>query len=456
MKAQSHGALRGSLAAMLCLAFVRVAPAQAPAAAPASSPAVTSTNAAVLQKVTVRIKLTGKYWGEVELVGRQDDKIFYREHVGTLEAPRSFTLDAVEDSFFPVQYDDQILYDALAAQNWMGAAAILLPAVKPFFPYLDIGNNNVVDLAVDVGDYMMRAGDIEGRAAKTPEDEQKVQKKYEAAYAVLQEAAKAEWSSKATIARVKSIKCLLVLNKPKTAEREFGKVEEPAPGDAVYGVYWLVKAEVNYRRKNYPAALDDAVKSLCFENKDTDTFPDALMMSARCYEELLEWYRARDVYFEVAKLFPSTDWSTRARERLQSIMDRGVTKADEVMPVENVFFGLKEKMNDMSLALLRGEEAKDEPPANLAEEPEEPEETKPAAPAANPDGSPPDEGRPTDQTTPPAKTPSVKIPAMIQQQPAQTPDKPAAAPATPPPKPDKTPKKDAKTSTGDAKTRSKN
>jgi hypothetical protein len=58
-----------------------------------------------------------------------------------------------------------------------------------------------------------------------------------------------------------------------------------------------------------------------------------------------EWYRARDVYYEIAKIFPFTDWSETAVRRLRFIMNGGLTREKEKVEVETVFFGLNEDMN---------------------------------------------------------------------------------------------------------------
>ena len=68
----------------------------------------------------------------------------------------------------------------------------------------------------------------------------------------------------------------------------------------------------------------------------------------------MEPYRARDVYYEVAKLFPDTEWAKSAREHLQFIMDKGLTKDKEKSDIEIVFFGLNEDVNAKATALLKG------------------------------------------------------------------------------------------------------
>ena len=141
--------------------------------------------------------------------------------------------------------------------------------------------------------------------------------------------------------------------KAKTATRRIEEMEEPTPGDDSYGHYWLLKGEIAHLGGDVTNAMDAAVKSLCFENKDVETFPDALMLSADCYEQLGNFYRARDVYFEVAKLFPGTDWAEDAITRLEAVMASGKTSKKEASTAESTFFGLEEDMNALAEALIK-------------------------------------------------------------------------------------------------------
>jgi hypothetical protein len=144
----------------------------------------------------------------------------------------------------------------------------------------------------------------------------------------------------------------VALDKPKTARKLLDELSQPNQGDRAYGLYWLLKGQLDFGDSNYRDAMQGAVNSLCFETKDIDTFPDALMLSAQCYEEMQEWHRAVDVYYEVARIFPYTDWSEVAVRRLHFIMDRGLIKEAEKEAVETVFFNLKEDMNKTVQALF--------------------------------------------------------------------------------------------------------
>ncbi len=264
------------------------------------------------------------------------------------------------------------LHMAVRRQQWTRAIRLLAPFITPLLPYLDLPENNGVEYALSMGDYMMRAANLSLQAARTPKQREAAEEQYRRAYTVLRRVQRAEWSSAGQIADLKSLQCLLALDRPQAARKLFQEAIEPNPGDRAYGLYWLIRAQLDLHSEDFRAAMEAAVKSLCFENKDIDTFPDALMISARCYEELLEWYRARDVYYEVARIFPKTDWSRAARARLQFIMDKELTKAEEKSAVETVFFGLQEDMNKLVRDLLAEQDKDEEIP-------------KPSAEAADPD-----------------------------------------------------------------------
>jgi len=312
----------------------------------ATSPAYTRTTPATAYVVAEgREKL-------ITFVGRKDRKLAFTDGSGGGGQVKMLDVDQVEAAVFKMDVDQAAVFKAVRKRHWDGAIAELLPAIRPTLMYLDLPENNAASLALDLGDYIMRGAEQKRRSATTDEDKQSVRKKYEAAYAVLKYTGKADWTSTGTIASLKAIKCLQELSKPKTAKRYFEDLEEPMVGDAAFGLYWLVKAEMAVARDKFHEAMDGAVKSLCFESKNADTFPDALLLSARCYEEMQEWHRARDVYYEVARIFPRTDWSDAAAERLTFIMDEGLTDKPETAPIENVFFAFQEDMNAAARELL--------------------------------------------------------------------------------------------------------
>lgn len=296
---------------------------------------------------------------------------------GSAAPPAKLEFEKIERVDFLFELDRFALARAVRKSDWATAIRLLGKALNPALPYLAIPENNAAEDALDLGTYMIRSAEKTSRAATTDEQRATAKKRYEAAIEVFKQVAKADWCSAGQLGVLKGCRCQLAIGKPKTARYYVDQMEEPQPGDAAYGHYWLVRGEIDAVNGDFRSAMDAAVKSICFESKDVETFPDALMLSARCYEELFEPHRARDVYYEVAKLFPNTDWAAAARDHLRAIMAEGKTRDKETEPIENVFFAFNEDMNELADALL----AESEPSEDDAGEPEE-------------ESGPPDEGPP--------------------------------------------------------------
>ena len=414
MRLAYHSAPRWLAISMLSLGMAGQAWAQsaAPAAGPASSNAPGSVQA--------KIHLENRGWLEVELVGREGDKLFYRERGGPAGASVSTPIGAVDEGEFAIQFDELSLRKAILGRNWPVINAILVPVVDPLLPFLAVKQNNVMDLTVQAGISLMRAAAAAAASTNAAEKE-KSGKLYEHAKRVLKAIGEAEWYPGSETARLRGTYCLIPMGELKEAGRELDNARAPEIGDAAYGIYWFARGSLHFVRGKMRPAMDAVTKAVVFENKDIETFPDALLLSARCYEEMLEQHRARDVYYEVAKLFPQTEWGNTAKEHLQYMMDNGLTKAKEVSPVENVFFGLDEDVNAKVMSFLKGTDVKEETATAAPEDSFEDEKTT-EQPKASDDNAPPDMEKP-----PPAPAPS----------PAPT-AKPAA---TPKPSPSTGPKK---------------
>jgi tetratricopeptide (TPR) repeat protein len=288
---------------------------------------------------------------------------------GSAAPPQKLEFKAIERVEFLVDLDRFAVARAVRKSDWVTAIRLLGKALNPALPYLAVPENNAAQDALDLGTYMIRAAE---RTVRDGRDEARLamaKKQYEAAIEVFKCGSKAEWCSVGQLSVLKGCRCQLAIGKPKTARYYLDQMDEPQPGDAAYGHYWLVRGEIDAVNGDFRSAMDAAVKSVCFESKDVETFPDALLLSARCYEELFEPHRARDVYYEVAKLFPGTDWAATAREKLRALMADGKTRDKESEPVESVFFAFNEDMDALADALLAEtpvpdeEEEDDEPEA---------------------------------------------------------------------------------------------
>ena len=110
------------------------------------------------------------------------------------------------------------------------------------------------------------------------------------------------------------------------------------------------------------------IVSFAFESKDIETFPDALLLSAVCHERLEHMHRARDVYFEVARLFKNTAWGDIARDRLVEVMKDERVLEPEPVNIAKVFFAIDEDMNAVVEEFLAETETQVVEPTTTEEE----------------------------------------------------------------------------------------
>lgn len=389
------------------------AQAQQPAAAPAATVATASNAAPPAITARIRVDAKERETRDVELVGREGDKLFYRLQGGPREASTTLNPATLQEVDFDLRFEEGALSQALIARNWSAAAAVLYPVIVPLLPYLDLKDNNGVEYALELGVSMVKAADA---ARAKGGDTNKVGRLYAEAHRILTAVTTATWFSGAEIARLRAIQCLIAAGDLKGAARALKEARDPDVGDASFGLYWFVEAQLRQARGDTRGCMNATIKSLAFADKDLETFPDALMLSARCYEDLLEVHRARDVYYEVARLFPKTEWDTAARAKLQSIMERGLTKTKEVSAVENVFFGLDEDMDAKAAALLKGAEdtAPDAPTEESIEDDKDAD--TPAKKSVNEAGEP---EAPPAPAAAPARAPAAPAHAAAPPKPAQ-------------------------------------
>ena len=302
--------------------------------------------------VLTRMIVKGKS-ADVHIIGYSEDKVFVRPVSERGKVSGEVLLSDIAVTLFELKVDKVALVRAERSRKWGESISLFSPDFERVKDLLHMPDNNALEPCYKMGTQMMSAASRLERKARTQKDIELVAKRYKAAYDVYVKCSKAIWSSRGLQSQLKGCKCLLAMGKPKTCRYYLDRIDEPMPGDAAYGLYWLVQGEVDAKDGDFRTALDASVLSVAFENKDIETFPDALMLSARCYEELREWHRARDVYFEVASIFPNTDWADDAAGRLTFILDEGLTEKKEDSPIENVFFGLDEDINELARELLQ-------------------------------------------------------------------------------------------------------
>ena len=225
------------------------------------------------------------------------------------------------------------------------AAVYIIQNLAPALKYIKIPDNNLVDHLFDAAYLYMDAAATHSDKRGPAYDPKKAKVEYVKAYSVFKKITEADWCYTATLARLNMAYCALRLKKRSIADKIFAKIDEPALDDAAFGLYWLVDGMMKFEDKKYAPALDSAIKALVFDTKNIHVFPQALLLSAYCYEDTLDYYRARDVYFEVARLFHNTPEGRIAFASIQFIRERKLTDEAEDVGIEKVFFNSIEDIN---------------------------------------------------------------------------------------------------------------
>lgn len=330
-------------------------------AAPAGTPVATGTAVRVAESgVLTRLVKEEKTAREVVLVRRQGPVILFRLTNSPPGVYSQFTPDEFDEAEFRIQIPEQAAYADAVARRWLHAARRLHAAVTPALPFLDLKQNNALEPTIQAAWYYVRAAQQANRLGGTGQvDAAKWLREAHRLFAAA--GAAAGWHPYGESAAIRAWMCLAELGQLDEAEAGLARQREPDVGDASWGVYWLARAQILYAREQPRPALDAVIRSYLHETKDIETFPDALMLAAQCYEDINETHRARDVYYEVARLFSATDWAAEARIRLKTMMDMGMTAAAEDPNIAGIFFGTEENMNEKVMAYLKENESETAP-----------------------------------------------------------------------------------------------
>lgn len=293
---------------------------------------------------------TEKGFRDVVLVKIEDGQLFYR----LPDAPEGVTaalgVDQIRSATFDMEYDRIAVFEYENRKNWVGAARVILKKALPTLPFLALPGNNAVEPAFAAGQYLERAAHHYRREGG--EKREASDKIYEQAVRVLDSVAAADWNYLAEPAKLKAIGCRVMLGQMTEAERAFEQARRPEPYDGAFGQYWLTRGRLLKVKGEPRAACDALAKTVIFDSKNVGVFADALLLFGNCHEEITEYHRARDIYFELGRLFTGTEWGRAGIERLRYIMDNDLAADREKVNIAKVFFGREEDMNLLAKQFL--------------------------------------------------------------------------------------------------------
>ncbi len=307
------------------------------------------------------ITLAGKT-KETSIVGWNKEKILCSENAKGV--PYKFS--EIEAAYIVLGNYEEFQVQRLENQKkWKEAYTKILEAFQDFLPYVELNDNNVVKPLFRAGRDVMESAKSEAAKSSGDKLSEAAIAEYKKAQGIFDNIARAQWWPESKLAQVKAILCILAVGKLEEAAEKFEAIPEPEIGDVSYGAFWMVKGKILYDLKKKPEALDAAIKSIVYADKDIDSFPDALLITAQCYEDNLDYHRARDTYLQVASLFQKTDWGDNAFKRLSFIMEKGLAKKKEDVDIEKVFFDSEEDMDALATKFIKetlgGQKEKTEP-----------------------------------------------------------------------------------------------
>ena len=300
------------------------------------------TNVPVRAVITVADKESA-----VTLAGRTEADLFYSPPNVPEGVYASIPLAGIQQVRLEFTMPEEGVNRALAARRWRDAAYLMLKALEPTLPYVDLPGNDAAEALATACSHLMRAGDAVRRLA-TPESKQQAESLYARVVYYSDRLQRAAWFYGAESARLRAAQALIALGRLDAADQRLEDAAIPEPGDGDFGLYWLTRASLAKVRGEEREALDGAARSLAFDNKNPDTFGPALIFYAQCCETIQDWHRARDVYFEIARLFRGTDLGDLAQERLAFIMKEGLTSEKEAANLAKLFFGSEEDMDALA------------------------------------------------------------------------------------------------------------
>lgn len=283
---------------------------------------------------------------DVVLTGRRGDMVYYRFKGMQEDVTSGSNLRDIEAARLDLEFDREAMERAAAQGNWLEAARAMFPAVLPVLPFLVLPDSEPPRLARQAAVYLMRAGVVQRGGYIPDPGDSPAEREYLAAHRILEALLQSPHASYHDEAGWRTVTCLIMTGRIDEAEEAMTQLSVPPPGDRGYAHSALARSQMHRLRGDVQRAMDHAIQALAFDTKDIDTFPEALFLAAQCYQDLGEWYRARDTYFEVARLFRRTDWFAPALEELRTIMADGHTAEDEPHELHRVFFGTTEDVNE--------------------------------------------------------------------------------------------------------------
>ena len=113
--------------------------------------------------------------------------------------------------------------------------------------------------------------------------------------------------------------CLVLADRVDEATPMIEALEEPKPSERLFSLYKLLQGSRAHRGENYGQALDVLTRGFVRAQTSYDWVPEMLYLIGDCYARSEDKLAARNVWTEIAILYPESPWATSAESSLAQL-----------------------------------------------------------------------------------------------------------------------------------------
>jgi tetratricopeptide (TPR) repeat protein len=113
--------------------------------------------------------------------------------------------------------------------------------------------------------------------------------------------------------------CLVLADRVDEASPMIEALEEPKPNERLFSLYKLLQGSRAHRGGNYGQALDVLTRGFVRAQTSYDWVPEMLYLIGDCYARSEDKLAARNVWTEIAILYPESPWAKSAESSLAQL-----------------------------------------------------------------------------------------------------------------------------------------
>ena len=113
--------------------------------------------------------------------------------------------------------------------------------------------------------------------------------------------------------------CLVLADRVDEATPMIEALEEPEPNERLFSLYKLLQGSRAHRGENYGQALDVLTRGFVRAQTSYDWVPEMLYLIGDCYARSEDKLAARNVWTEIAILYPESPWAKSAESSLAQL-----------------------------------------------------------------------------------------------------------------------------------------